>query len=69
MTRKLARPAKAGLPLRRLIVELEEDAHEQLLANAQRRNRTLSDFVASLLESLVADDLIPEILGETGNGE
>ena len=64
MTRKPARPAKAGLPLRRLIVELDEDAYEQLLANAQRRNRVLADFTAGLLETIVADDLIPEILGE-----
>lgn len=66
MTRKPARPAKAGLPLRKVLVELEEAAYEDWLAGAQRRNRGLSDFIAEALETIARDDLMAEIFGETG---
>lgn len=63
MTKKSA-PDRPEGPFRRLLVELTPDAAEQALGHAQRRNLTLAEFTARLIETALRDQLIEDILGD-----
>lgn len=61
MTRAAKKPPGAYV---RVLVELEPDMDERVLAHAQRRNLTKAEFLARLIETAVADDCVGTILGD-----